>query len=117
MTEREGTPFSLGERVQMSGTVKKVHDGARTEFVEAQLPYKLSYERHKIELPEGIIIGSRTVQPGRTVYDQWGGNEFRPDIGEAKRVWMVMFDLHRKPVMCFDHQIETAEEASDADDN
>lgn len=115
MGTSEPASFRLGERVLMSGTVKKVHDCARTEFVEAQLPYKLSYERHKIELPEGIIIGSRTVQPGRTVYDQWGGNEFRPDIGEAKRVWMVAFDMRRKPVMCFDHQIETAEEASDAD--
>lgn len=112
MSKREPGPFSLGERVQMSGTVKKVHDGVRTEFVEAQLPYKLSYERRKIELPEGIVIGSRTVQPGRTLYYSYEWSEFKPDIGEAKRVWLVVFDLHRKPVMCFDHQLESAEEAS-----
>ena len=113
MSKREPGPFSLGERVQMSGTVKKVRDGARTEFVEARLPCRWSYAGHRIDLNEGIVIGSRTVQPGRTLYDSYEGNEFKPDIGEAKRVWLVVFDLRRKPVMCFDHQLESAEEASD----
>lgn len=99
MSKREPGPFSLGERVQMSGTVKKVHDGARTEFVEAQLPYKLSYERRKIELPEGIIIGSRTAQPGRTVYDQWGG----------KRVQA----RHRRSEAGLDGHVRPAQEAGD----
>ncbi|MGV2820487.1 hypothetical protein ABZX73_06365 [Brevibacterium casei] len=115
MGKREPSPFRLGERVLMSGTVAKVRDGNRTEFMEARLPHKWSYTGHRIDLNEGIIIGSRTVQPGSTLYDSHEGNEFRPDIGEAKRVWLVTFDMHRKPVMCFDHQIETAEEAGDAD--
>lgn len=115
MGTSEPASFRLGERVLMSGTVEKVRDAGRTEFVEAQLPCRWSYTGHRIDLNEGIIIGSRTVQPGRTVYDSFEGNEFKPDIGEAKRVWLVTFDMRRKPVMCFDHQIETAEEASDAD--
>ena len=99
----------LGEWVRMSGTVEKVREFSRTEFREAPLPVKYEYDCTETDLSIGVIVGSRTVQPGRTERDWYEGPTFMADIGAAKRVWLVAFNLRRKPVMCFDHQLTSEE--------
>lgn len=101
--------FYLGEKVRMSGTAKKVRDTRRTEFKEDPLPFKYEYDGTKTELSIGIIVGSRTARSGTTDYDWEDGATFKPDIGSARRVWLVAFNLYRKPVMCFDHQLTSEE--------
>ena len=107
-TQNAALSFELGQRVRMTGTVEKVHSGpggGYTKFLESRLPVRHTHSGPQIALTSGIVIGARTVQPGRTHWS-YDGAVFMPDIGKARRVWLVAFDLRRKPVMCFDHQLE-----------
>lgn len=103
------TEHHLGDWVRMSGTVEKVREDSRTEFREAPLPVKYEYDCTETDLSIGIIVGSRSVQSGHTIRDYYDGPTFMADIGAAKRVWLVAFNLRRKPVMCFDHQLTSEE--------
>ena len=110
--------FKLGDRVKFTGTVTKQHDYSRTLYVEDELPRCFDRVQGGVPYTEGIIIGRRTVMPGETEsmtdYDGYGnripdGNQFTPPPGASRRVWLVAFDLRRKPVMCFDEQVQEAE--------
>lgn len=96
--------FELGQRVAMTGTVEKVREYPHTRYIESGIPYRVDYP-HNRTYSEGVIVGSRTVQEGIASYDDEHGRQFDPTIGKAKRVWLVAYDLRRKPAMCFDHQL------------
>lgn len=101
--------YSLGQRVTMTGTAVKHHDDqARTLYIESTLPQSQRYPaENNITYTEGVIVGWRTTVEGKTYpasYDEQ--SIFMQTPGSAKRVWLVAFDLRRKPVMCFDNQVE-----------
>lgn len=108
--------FNLGDKVCMSGTVRKTHtertnDFGRlvpcVEFIDSGLPLVGTGSKRRTTA-DGIVVGQRTVQPGRIEYGDWEDpTEFIADTGKAENVWLVAFDLRRKPVMCRTHQITT----------
>ena len=99
--------FRLGQRVYFTGTVEKRRSGlhvVKTEFVEAPLPTITDALRSR-QVSEGVVVGYRTVMEGETRYDYEDGASFRAKLGSGRRVWLIAFDLRRKPVMAFDHQV------------
>ena len=100
--------FKLGDRVTFTGTIEKTHSKSRTLYLPAHLP--LCYDKQDGGVPytEGVVVGRRIVQDGETRYDYEVGGIFRAIPGTARRVWLVAFDLRRKPVMVADGQIERA---------
>lgn len=98
--------FRLGERVEISGTVRKVRTPNRTDFMpDGGVP-----NRAGKEVREGIITGFRTVVPGRVErwYDEYP--YFTPDKNAALPVWLVTYNLRSKAVMCFDDQLLSLDE-------
>lgn len=95
--------YQLGQRVRISGTAVKAHDYGTTVYREGPLPSLLAYPKSK-EYNEGVIVGARTTIEGEAWHDDNGRN-FSPNKGTAKHVWLVAFEMRRKPVMCFDHQV------------
>lgn len=118
--------FQLGQRVTISGTVEKVRDRvnwtpkdgvhiyreARADWATIKaLPSTPVWGRlrtHLVEAAtpalEGVIVGKRTMAQGltETSHDEWP--VFL--MCETIQVWLVAFHLSRKPVMCFENQIE-----------
>lgn len=79
-----------------------------TDYVEAPRPMNSDYYRPDgdyVYYEDGVIVGRRTVSPGKTVVDAGGFKQYKRTPGASKRVWIVSYDLRRKPVMCFDHQV------------
>jgi len=108
--------YQLGDRVTMTGTVKKV----RTEQPGYDTGFATTYENDKLprcydvdgglDYTEGIVVGRRFLQEGVTQrLDDYGTHTFKQS-GTTHRVWIISYDLRRKPVMCFDHQISKAAE-------
>lgn len=112
--------LTLGTRVVMTGTVAKeqhVHSELypypmRTTYEEQALPsmtiYRAGGKVETREFAKGVIVGKRTVVPGKTVLD--GAPEtyervFLPEVGSGRVVYLVAYHLRRKPVMCFPEQI------------
>lgn len=118
--------YMLGQPVAMSGTVQKVRDQTTWRpkdgvhiYREAQKDWASIKEEpgrneygtlrtRLIEFPppvktEGVIVGKRTMFQGITesFYDE--GSTFLPC--ESNQVWLVAYDLRRKPALCFDHQL------------
>lgn len=98
--------FQLGQRVKISGTAKKHRTYAQITFIESGLPEWNDAWGKSRTIHEGVIVGSRTVASGTQFYEDEYGTGFQQDTGTARRVWLVAFHLRRKPIMCFDHQIE-----------
>lgn len=99
--------YQLGDRVTMTGTVAKIHEEEWTRFRESGVPTRIAYPEDKT-YTSGVIVGSRTVQEGTRWTDHdddWGYCSGYAPKGEARRVWIVAYDLRRNPVMCFDDQI------------
>ncbi|ALD64017.1 hypothetical protein AFL94_08875 [Arthrobacter sp. LS16] len=103
--------FKLGDRVTMTGTVKKRRNyedptsaNFLTKFVEDKLPH-LYNKDGGTTYTEGVVVGRRFVQEGRTDYSGYDGDKCFRSSGVTHRVWIISFDLRYKPVMCFDHQI------------
>jgi hypothetical protein len=112
----------------MNGTaVRKWEDGV-ARWVEHPLPKRLVGWKNGIsggdwsECAEGVIVGWRTVTDGEVIYETEDPDGWFPGpptatrtwaviSGSAQRVWIVSFDLRRKPVKCFDHQLSTMEES------
>ena len=103
--------FQLGDRVTITGTVKKVHRKRWTLYEEADRPYQYGGWQGKRYFDQGVIVGRRTVQNGKTYHDWDEGPTFIQEPGTAKRVWLVAYNLNYKPVMCFPHQIERMNDA------
>ena len=79
-----------------------------TDYVEAPRPTNSDYYRPDgdyVYYEDGVIVGRRTVSPGKTVVDSDGFKQYKRTPGASRRVWLVSYDLRRKPVMCFDHQV------------
>lgn len=97
--------FQLGQRVKITGTAYLRKNASPEQWDEAPLP-TLNIAPTPVTYDTGVIVGSRTVMNGWT----YGGYDepmtFTPAHGTARRVWLVAFHLRRKPVMCFDHQVE-----------
>ncbi|WBL18487.1 hypothetical protein [Citricoccus sp. NR2] len=121
------TTFTLGQQIRISGTADKVRDritwrpaNSAHIYTEAQAawdqiksePGRTEYGLLRTRLVEleapaetGVIVGWRTIQQGVTEYYHYGDPPcFLPC--ESTQVWLVAFHLRRKPVMCFDHQVE-----------
>lgn len=97
--------FTLGQTVKISGTAKKVREGASTTFEEAGPPIRGdAWGKHK-EVTEGVIIGHRSVMYGNRDGDWEEGTYFVPTPGSAKRVWLVALNLQMNPARCFDNQV------------
>ena len=121
------TTYQLGQRVKISGTVERHRDRIKfaprnnnmvaTEVKELWPELKAmpdnghdgmlrtSLIETETTATEGVIVGSRTMAQGLTYDESWPeSNCFLPC--ETNRVWLIAFHLRRKPVMCFDHQVE-----------
>lgn len=103
--------FNLGDRVLITGTVKKTRDYMdssfsifKTEYVEDNPP-RIYNAKNGTTYTEGIIVGRRFMQEGRTSHIGYDGEKVFQTTGVTHRVWIVSFDLRYKPVMCFDHQL------------
>lgn len=95
--------YQLGDRVRMIGTAEKCKRHRKITYEEAPIPVTNLYPTAKTH-DSGIVVGSRTVMEGEVDWSE-GWITFCPDRGTAVKVWLVAFDLRRKPVMCFDGQI------------
>lgn len=121
------TTFRLGQRIKITGTVEKQRDHVTWSPKDPVHVYREVQERWEelkamagnteygmlrtrlIEteatITEGVIVGKRTMAQGFTYVEEWPeSNCFLPC--ERNEVWLVSFHLRRKPVMCFDHQVE-----------
>ena len=86
--------YQLGDRVRMTGTVIKRRTGRTpthvdTTYQDAPAPVlRSTYPRGKARVDhyatEGIVVGTRTLSPGRTVY-HGGYSEWRagPEVIEV----------------------------------
>lgn len=112
--------FRLGERVRFKAQAKKDYEGQRTIFVrDEQLPmYYDSWGSKGVPFNEGIIFGYRHVTNGVTIpgspggwtmdgYDGGESAEFQQEKGSTRKVWLVSYDLRRKPIMVFDEDVES----------
>ncbi len=110
--------FRLGERVKFKAVVKKDYEERRTIFVrDEKLPaYYDTWGSPAVPYDEGIIFGYRHVTPGQVhpgtpssgfFSDDSEPPQFVPDKDATRKVWLVSFDLRRKPVMVFDEDIES----------
>lgn len=97
--------YQLGDRVIMTGTAEKTHIEDKTTYVSAPLPRCYDSVVGGMAVNEGIVIGRRFMQEGTTDYSGYEGERVFHTNGTTHRVWIVSYDLRRKPVMCFDHQI------------
>lgn len=111
----ENPYLKLGEKLDLSAALSSyapsiwVRYRHFTDYTEAPLPMNnSSFERGSVPYEEGVIVGRRTVSPGETVTD-YDSKKYMATPGESKGVWLVAFDLRRKPVMCFDHQVSPVE--------
>ncbi|MDN6429648.1 MAG: hypothetical protein L0J79_07500 [Propionibacterium sp.] len=65
----------------------------------------------------GVVVGKRTVVPGKTVIDtpiEYSERVFLPEIGAGRVVYLVAYHLSRKPVMCFPEQLQLEADGGDA---
>lgn len=112
--------FRLGERVRFAAQVKKDYEGARTIFErDEKLPlYYDSWGSAGVPYNEGIIMGVRHVTNGVTIpgspggwtmdgYDGGEPAEFQQEKGSTRKVWIVSYNIHRKPIMVFDEDVES----------
>lgn len=103
--------YQLGDRVTMTGTVKKVHtelpeygSGFTTTYADDVLPRNYDVDGG-VDVRSGVVVGRRFLQEGVTKrLDDYGTHAFKQS-GTTHRVWIISYDLRRKPVMCFGHQI------------
>lgn len=100
------TTFTLGQQVRINGTAYLRKNASPERWSEGPLP-NLDIYPDPVTYDTGVIVGKRTVMDGWTT----GGWDvplgFRPKTGTARTVWLVAFHLRRKPIMCFDHQVES----------
>lgn len=103
--------YQLGDRVTMTGTAQKKKrfdspNGGKlmTVFEDGPTP-KIWNREGGTDYTEGVVVGRRFVQEGRTEFLDYDGTRVFKSSGITHRVWIVAFDLRYKPVMCFDHQI------------
>ena len=110
--------FRLGERVKFTAVARKDYEGRRTIFVrDEKLPvYFDSWGKPGVPQDEGIIFGYRHVTNGSTDpgykggwtmdgYDYGESASFSPEKGTTRKVWLISYDLRRKPVMVFDEDV------------
>lgn len=109
MTKRPQPRFTLGQAVRITGTLDKVQRQVtgtrgdyRTQYVPTVIPS--AYGRGAVDT--GYVIGKRTI----TDHYLGGGwdepTTASPVIGTARTAWLVTWDLHRRPVLCLDSQLE-----------
>lgn len=107
--------FALGERVRFTGTAVKKHDGEKTIFVDGPLPMKSGNVSQPTAINEGMIVGRKTIYDFdlHYDYDEYGMSYGPPTasqiFGTFRRGWVIAFDLGRKPVLCFNYQVESIE--------
>lgn len=107
------TSLELGQRVRMTGTVRKAHTGAvgsRTEYLDAPVP-GTGRQGDGHTFTDGVIVGKRTVVTGTThrYYDE--PSYFVSDPDSARTVYLVAFHLRRKPAMCWPEQVHPLDES------
>ena len=111
--------FSLGQRVRFTGVVEKTHglgDKPTTSYVELPNPWCYRGEaKAPYQADEGVVIGRRFVADYRMEQheerDDFGyivdvDTQWKRVAGTTRRVWLISYDLRRKPIMAYDHQVE-----------
>lgn len=121
--------FNLGDRVTMTGTVVKKQTTysewnpypMTTTYEESARPStRINRAGGRVEDREfwvGVVVGKRTVVPGKTVIDtpiEYGERVFRPESGAGRVVYLVAYHLSRKPVMCFPEQLQPEDDGGSA---
>jgi len=89
----------------MSGIVVKEKGYCNLTYVEAGVP-EVKYVSCSVIYTHGIVVGKRTIQDGEWDFED-GYCIYNPVAESARTVWLVAYDLHRKPVMCLDSQVES----------
>ena len=110
--------FTLGQEVEFTGTVEKRRlTSSRTTYTSSRLPYSQFYRTVKTdqgdtteswvrEYTTGVIVGKRTIS------DHLIGGGYdeaiyaTPMPGTQRSVWLVAYNLYRKPVMVSEDQID-----------
>lgn len=111
------TDFQLGDRVKLSGTIRKtwtVTRTFRTIYVECGLPFDYTgpWTNPRVIYDQGTVVGKRSFQTGSTSYGSWDDNRtFRAD--GAVTCYQVAFHLRRKPVLCLPSQLTLIDDADD----
>lgn len=105
------TDFTLGDRVAISGTVRKLKynnvQAGTTSIVYSEGPLPVKHNRYGGTVyNEGIVVGRRFVQDGTTTYHPDGTAVFKQKLGTARRVWLIAYDLRYSVAQCFDHQLQ-----------
>lgn len=106
--------FKLGDRVTMTGTVRKVHEDKWTRFVERPL-----FPDHRAQgrppYSEGIVVGQRTLTEGTTTSSVpasglFGEYDYEPaefHAATSRVAYLVAYDLYRKPCLCWPEQLQS----------
>ena len=111
--------FRLGERVRFTAQVQKVHEDRLRLFRRIEkLPFIDNTWGTLIYIDEGLIMGYRHVTDGITEpgspggwtmdgYDGGDPSEFIQHKGTTRKVWIVSYDLRKKPILVFDDDIQS----------
>ncbi len=125
MAKRTPPRFALGDRVTFTDTVVKDRRTHTVTWKSAGLPQRESYflnedrqwDRRIRHFSEGIIVGQRFLADytysHETDYGEYGVSYGTYTVvsqtpGTSRKAWLVSFDLHRKPVLVLDENIEPA---------
>lgn len=102
--------YELGQPVNVTGTAVKQKSYSKVSYTNGPLPTRQNYD-NPTTYDKGFIVGSRHVTEGEI--DSWeDGRTYVPSMGTSRRVWLVAFNMHMKPAMCFDHQVSPIKEES-----
>jgi len=100
--------FALGDTVTFTDTVAKSYSDGEVSYPSAGLPKGAG---------TGIVVGTRTLTDfaveRQYEYGEYGAYEgsyveSMPVEGTARRVWVVSYDMFRKPVLVLDEHAEAA---------
>jgi len=114
--------FQLGDKVQISGQIKKVNSGVKVSYSDFEVPSRSvdSLERdengkktsrwssERRPITTGVIVGKRTLQNGEFYYED-GYPIYTPTTGEIHQVWLVSVAMDLKPIYCRDEQVKSLE--------
>lgn len=104
--------YELGQRVRITGHTKKMRDYMAkkegTSYPKLGLPRISDAWGNSKEVDAGIIVGVRNVADGSNNSED-GYTWFCPKPGTSRKVYLVAYDIRKRPVMVFPDQIESVD--------
>lgn len=116
--------YKLGDKVRILGCIEKRRrtlygDGHKNDvhYENTSVPHRKvdkmvngTWITEQRPFETGIIIGSRTISDYGvdSEYSDWGGGRITwatPVPGTHREVYLVAFDMRRRPIMCLPGQI------------